>query len=208
MASSRATGARPGRWVRALAPSVVTRVVTVVGAVMSWGLGLVVVGTSAVGSDAPYVGFALGAAGFHVLAGLLFRTAATQGVWMRADGSVRLCSPFGELVLASGSIDKIRLDRGLGSIFVWSGARIWWLETTSRLGVARPGAERMEVAIAALSETVVPDVGVLESLSDTFATGRVFGLEFSFRGFGRVMRSPAMWVPVLVGQILLAPLAG
>lgn len=208
MVNSRARGTRPNDWVRAFAPHIATRVLNAVGAVIVWVLALVLMATTALDLNLPYLVFAAGLAAVHVQSGLYFRAAAKQGVWVRADGSMKLCWKFGELVLARGTIERIRFDRGVGSIYVWSGARIWWLETTNRRSFAPPGDERVDAAIATLSETVAPDVGVLERLKDTFAEGRVTALEFSFRGFGRVVRSPAVWISVLVGQILLAPLAG
>lgn len=138
----------------------------------------------------------------HVVSGLLFRTARSQGLWLEPDGKVRLCSPLGDWVLPKTEVERVLLDRGLGSALVWARGRWWWLETGSRLGLGVPPVEVLHQRAAQIADHASCDVAVVEDF-ESLRGQPISSLEFSFRGFPRVIRSPWVLSSVVIGQLVL-----
>jgi len=192
----------PRTWVRALRPALLSRIATAIAGVGLWPIVLLVGGTLVNTSREAYLSAALCVACGHTLAGLLFRATARQGLWVGSDGSLRLCSPYGELVLAAETVDRALLVRYSGSALVWSQGRVWWLETSARVPIVRPSDKALEGALIAIRDAASYEVGFAED-SQALSGESFTGLEFSFRGFSRVIRAPGVWISVLLGQLLL-----
>lgn len=200
-------GYRPsGPWRRVHKPSVGARILLVIMGSFLWLVLLVIAGTSISDGHGGYPAAAPLLALGQVLPGLLLRASRWQGVSINPGGDLLLSSAHSVTLIPRASVERLEIDPDTASFFVWSGGAVIWLEVGSRLGLGRARRETLERTAERLRQTL----GVEVSLGRTAFDGgdRIVALEFKLAGFARVLRSSAVWVPVLLGQLLLLSALG
>lgn len=200
--ASASTGLVKGPWRRVLAPSVVARCLTVSMGAMLWLIALVIGGTSVSERPSSYVFAAAMVGALQLGCGLLMRASRWQGASVNRVGDLRLSSVYGVTDVPRTAVRRITVNPHTGSLFVWLDESVLWLEVGSRLGIGAPRRKTLARAVAVLGEAVGSASGFAADVA--LSEPRVRSLEFSFRGFGQVVSSPLVWVPMVVGQVLLA----
>ena len=196
--------ATKGPWRRIHKPSLLARALLVPAGLFAYFLGLILgYGLLQQGN---YLSGALVLAFMQVASALLLRAVRWQGLSINPEGDLRLASVYGQRIVTKDAVDRILIDVDGAMVYVWTGGQVLWLEVGSRLGVSLPARKRIEAAFELL-HSIYGDRVSLGVLTREEAVN-VVALEFSFKGFSRILASPLVWVPVLIGQLLLLGLRG